>query len=155
MKYHILSIGKWKKDSEKNLFSYYNKLLNNNIELVELEYKKKTSSISELKQKEAEVLDSYIKKLPDNSIIIALDENGKQHSSKSFSKLVSKFKRNGSSNIAFIMGGAYGLSKEIIKFADDVLSLSEMTFPHLLCRVILSEQIYRAESISKGHPYHK
>ena len=62
---------------------------------------------------------------------------------------------SGKSEIAFVIGGSLGLSDEVLKRADERLSFSDMTFPHQLMRVILSEQIYRAFRIMKGEPYHK
>ena len=72
-----------------------------------------------------------------------------------FSKDLSQLFLDGKSDIAFVIGGSLGLSDEVLKRADEKLSFSDMTFPHQLMRVILSEQVYRAFRIMKGEPYHK
>lgn len=87
------------------------------------------------------------------SIIVALDETGKDHSSIEFSKLIGT-QRDAGRPITFVIGGAYGLSDEIRSSADIVLRLSSMTFPHELCQLIFLEQLYRAFSILKGSGYH-
>ena len=71
-----------------------------------------------------------------------------------FSKLLNS-KLNEGSNIDFIIGGAFGLDKEFLRKSNITLSLGKLTLPHIMARIILIEQIYRAESIIKGHPYHK
>jgi 23S rRNA (pseudouridine1915-N3)-methyltransferase len=89
----------------------------------------------------------------DNPFIVLLTENGKQFDSREFSKWI--FEKNISQKIIFIIGGAAGHGEEIIKLAHFKLSLSLMTFPHKLARLLMVEQIYRAVTIKDGHPYHK
>ena len=93
-------------------------------------------------------------KITDGSYIIVLDLSGKQISSEGFSALFAKQMMLGKS-IDFIIGGAFGLDETILKTANIKLCLSEMTFPHQLVKVILLEQIYRAQTILDNHPYHK
>ena len=81
---------------------------------------------------------------------IALSEEGEQLDSVSFSKIIEQIP-----DITFIIGGAFGLSEEVKKSVDKTLSLSKMTFTHEMALLILVEQIYRAERILEGHPYHK
>jgi len=85
---------------------------------------------------------------------VVLDLVGKQISSEGFSTVFAKQMMLGKS-IDFIIGGAFGLDEIILKTANIKLSLSEMTFPHQLVKVILLEQIYRAQTILDNHPYHK
>ena len=80
---------------------------------------------------------------------------GKKCSSTDFAKEIKKIVDNGNGVINFIIGGSYGLSDEVKKRADKLLSFSDMTFPHTLFRLMLVEQIYRAFSINGGTPYHK
>lgn len=89
-----------------------------------------------------------------NSWLCVLDVGGKFMSSESFAKKISELNLHGVSNITFIIGGAYGLSDEVRKSANFLLSLSEMTFTHQMTRLILTEQIYRAFKINRGEPYH-
>ena len=85
--------------------------------------------------------------------IILADERGKNLSSPEFSKLLEK-NFNSSKNIIIIIGGAYGVSEETRKKADFIWSFSNLVFPHQLARLIVSEQIYRAQEISRGGNYH-
>ena len=89
-----------------------------------------------------------------NSFIIALDENGKQWSSQAFAKLWQDWQAH-HPHISFLIGGADGLSDECLSRANLKWSLSALTFPHQLVRVLLAEQLYRASTISRNHPYHR
>lgn len=152
MKIKIISIAKFEKSEFKPIFLNYQKRMKN-IELKEIEFKKsKNLPVETIKSSEAELI---LKNIDKNSIIIALDESGQEFSSIKFAKLLQNYSINGNSKINFIIGGAFGLSKQILDKSDKIISLSQMTFPHLMARIILIEQIYRAESIISGHPYHK
>jgi 23S rRNA (pseudouridine1915-N3)-methyltransferase len=83
-----------------------------------------------------------------------MDECGKQLTTIELAEAIGAWMRNGR-DIAFIIGGADGLDAEIKISADEVLSLSNMTLPHGLVRILLAEQLYRAVSLIKGHPYHR
>ena len=93
--------------------------------------------------------------LPRKSMKIALCVEGKQLSSEEFSSLIKNAENSGFSHISFIIGGAFGLSEEVKKVCDFRLSLSKMTFTHRFARILLLEQIYRAENIAAGGKYHK
>lgn len=93
--------------------------------------------------------------LPQKSKKIALCVEGKQISSEGFSSLLKTAENSGFSQISFIIGGAFGLSEEVKKVCDFRLSLSKMTFTHRIARILLLEQIYRAENIAAGGKYHK
>ena len=93
--------------------------------------------------------------LPQKSKKIALCVEGKQISSEEFSSLLKTAENSGFSQISFIIGGAFGLSEEVKKVCDFRLSLSKMTFTHRFARILLLEQIYRAENIAAGGKYHK
>ena len=93
--------------------------------------------------------------LPRKSMKIALCVEGKQLSSEEFSSLIKNAENSGFSQISFIIGGAFGLSEEVKKVCDFQLSLSKMTFTHRFARILLLEQIYRAENIAAGGKYHK
>jgi 23S rRNA (pseudouridine1915-N3)-methyltransferase len=84
-----------------------------------------------------------------------LDSRGAQLSSEAFAKLIATSCENGQSDIAFLIGGAEGLTKPLLARANKVLSLGAMTWPHLLVRTLLAEQLYRAQTILSGHPYHR
>jgi len=103
-------------------------------------------------RKEGEFL---LAKLRKGSYIVALTEDGENQNSRQFSKWLEGMGIQGRSDITFVIGGAAGLSKELLDKADGSLSLSPMTFPHQLARLVLIEQIYRAFTLIKGEPYHK
>jgi 23S rRNA (pseudouridine1915-N3)-methyltransferase len=94
-------------------------------------------------------------RLPAGAFTVALDERGKQFSSEAFARSLEKWSLSGSGEVAFIVGGPYGLEESIKKGADDSLSLSPMTLAHGMARLLLCEQIYRAFTLLRGEPYHK
>lgn len=87
--------------------------------------------------------------------LVALDERGKTYDSHEFAQFVGKLLESGKAEIVFVIGGADGLPPEVKKRADHLLSLSAMTLPHRLARLLLVEQLYRAHCILKGVPYQK
>ncbi len=96
-----------------------------------------------------------LKALPSGAYVVALDAAGTEQSSEDLSKWLGKRMNEGSSTIAFVIGGADGLSGEVVASARERLSLSRMTLPHQLARVVLLEQVYRAFRIMRGEPYHR
>lgn len=106
----------------------------------------------QVKAKEGERM---MKVLSPQDYVILLDIRGRTLSSPGLAKLLDQLALEGKSSIAFVIGGSLGVSKAVEKRADFRWSLSELTFPHQLMRLILLEQIYRAQKISHGEPYHK
>ena len=96
-----------------------------------------------------------LKKIPEKTYLIALAIDGKRMDSIAFSEKIASLRVRGESEIGFVIGGSLGLSEAVLRRADERLSFSDMTFPHQLMRVILLEQIYRAEKILAHEPYHK
>lgn len=146
-KYYIDAI----KEYSKRLISY------TDIDIIEVdEYKipnnPSNAQINEGLEKERQIIESKIK---DRSYIIALVIEGKQLSSEDLSKKIEDITIEGYSNITFLIGSSYGMSKELKNKANLKLSFSKMTFPHQLIRVVLTEQIYRAFKIMRNEPYHK
>lgn len=86
--------------------------------------------------------------------VVALDERGRMKTSDEFAKMLSNHRDRDPRPISFLVGGASGLSPEVVSRADEVLSLSKMTFPHQMARLLLVEQVYRALSIQAGLRYH-
>ena len=86
--------------------------------------------------------------------VILLDERGKQYGSGEFSAFLAQKMLNGIKRLVFVIGGPYGFSEAVYRKADELLSLSKMTFSHQMVRMIFAEQIYRAMTIMKGEPYH-
>ncbi|MBT3236020.1 MAG: 23S rRNA (pseudouridine(1915)-N(3))-methyltransferase RlmH [Bdellovibrionales bacterium] len=87
--------------------------------------------------------------------VVTLAESGKCYDSKKFSSWLFNLISSGSAPLCFVLGGAAGHGDQVIERADQSLSLSPLTFPHKLARLLLIEQLYRAGTIQQGHPYHK
>lgn len=106
----------------------------------------------QMKQREGELL---MAALPDKAYVMALDERGKSLTSRDFAQLLGRLADEGRGEVAFVIGGANGLSESLRQRADLLLSLGAMTWPHMLVRSLLAEQLWRAETILSGHPYHR
>jgi 23S rRNA (pseudouridine1915-N3)-methyltransferase len=153
MKITILAIGKFENSCHKEVFYNYLKRSKFKIELKEIDNRNNGNFKGEkLKEMEAEL---FIKNFKKNSIIISLDEKANQLSTIEFAAKINEFAINGNSDLTFLIGGSDGLAKKILDLSDLKISLSKMTFPHLMVRSILMEQIYRAETIINNHPYHR
>lgn len=110
-----------------------------------------TLSEAELKEKEGELILSQLKK---DDYVILLDERGKQFSSEELASFLQQRANESQKNIIFLIGGAYGVSIDVLQRAQMKWGLSKLVFPHQLVRLILSEQIYRACSIIRNEKYH-
>ncbi len=95
-----------------------------------------------------------LKSIIPSDVLILFDEEGKEYSSLKFAGFIQNFMISGVKHIVFAIGGPYGFSEDVMKRANFKVSLSKMTFPHQLVRLIILEQTYRAFSIIKGEPYH-
>lgn len=148
LKIQISAIHNVSKSSpEGEIIAKYTKRIPGAFSIIQFEVKGKLPPDKQRKS-EGELL---LKSIPIGSFVIALDELGKKFTSEEFSLKLEKIARP----ICFVVGGAYGLSSEIRGKADMLLSLSNMTLPHIMARIMLVEQIYRAHTISANHPYHK
>jgi 23S rRNA (pseudouridine1915-N3)-methyltransferase len=99
--------------------------------------------------------DALARVIPDGAAVVALDERGRMLPSTGFADRLAAFRDSGAPDLAFVIGGADGLLREIRDRADLVLSLGPMVWPHMLARVMLFEQLYRAATILSGSPYHR
>lgn len=121
------------------------------IEVAEENYNKVDQGlISIIKQREGERLSQHLK-----GYVIAMAIEGKKTSSEKFAEQINSLISRGTGVISFVIGGSYGISDEVKKRADALISFSDMTFPHTLFRLMLTEQIYRAFCIIGGSAYHK
>jgi len=93
--------------------------------------------------------------VPPGGRLVALDERGAACSSRDLAQRLAIWRDGGLGALAFAIGGAEGLGEAVIARADEVLSLGAMTWPHFLARCMLLEQLYRAQQILAGHPYHR
>ncbi len=103
-------------------------------------------------QAEAELL---LKSIPKGTVIVTLDERGKLLTSPEFATQLGHWRDNGAPAVCFVIGGADGLTRELRAQADTSISFGKMVWPHMLARVMLCEQLYRAVSILAGSPYHR
>jgi len=155
-KLRILSPGKTKKKYLQEGIADYLKRLSHYVPIewipVPVKLRKQNIPIERILDKEAEAFAKY---LENNHFLMVLDAKGKMFSSEEFSRFLQMKRNVGVPGIDFVIGGEWGLSEKIKNQADELLSLSRMTFTHDLTRLILLEQIYRAFTIIKGENYHK
>lgn len=148
----ISAIGKLKKKTPEDiLIQNYIKKTRWPIILKEYEEKKSLSD-EQLKTAESTLL---LNNLPSDTKIVVLDETGLIPTSREFAALIQKWQNEGISTVAFLIGGANGHADFLKQKADYKLSFGRMTLPHMLARVVLAEQIYRAKTILDSHPYHR
>ena len=159
MQIRIVAVGKIKEKFYRDAIDEYAKRLSRycKLTIVEVEDEKTAENSSDreierILRKEADGIEPY---LEDNSEIIVLALEGRKFDSVAFSKKLHDIGLKGTSRIIFVIGGSLGLHDDIKKRASLLLSFSDMTFPHQLMRVILTEQIYRAYRIMNNEPYHK
>jgi 23S rRNA (pseudouridine1915-N3)-methyltransferase len=119
------------------------------VEIVELESRKPG------KAAEGELLLQHLEDAPGSLHVIACDEHGKAHPSRAFAARVAKLRDDGVRRLVLIIGGADGLSPEVLARADETLAFGVQTWPHALARAMLAEQVYRAVTILAGSPYHR
>ena len=159
MNIKIICVGKLREQWHKQACDEYIKRLSRycrlEIRQVDDERPKGKDSVSE-KQRILETEGKRIlSTLTGNETVVALDVYGKAVSSEEMAGLIEAWSQRGKSNIAIVIGGSFGLSEEILKKADVRLSMSKMTFNHMLARVIILEQIYRCFKIISNETYHK
>jgi len=155
----IICLGKLKEDYLRAAVDEYKKRLTAfcKLNVIELSPEKlpdnpSASQISAALKTEAKMIQS---KIPSNAYVYSMCIEGKQRSSENLAKEIGDIGVKGFSNIVFIIGSSFGLDDEIKKLSNAKLSMSEMTFPHQLARVMLLEQIYRCFQILNGGKYHK
>ena len=155
MRLRIVTIGRQRNGPEKDLIDDYISRFNRTgrvvglgpAEIIELEDKKNGG-----KAAEAILL---LKPIPASAYVVALDERGMQQTSPEFAKKIVSIRDDAPSELFFVIGGADGLDAEVLNRSDARLSFGKMVWPHMLARVMLTEQLYRAASILTGGPYHR
>ena len=159
MKITLVTVGKIKEKYLKDAIAEYSKRLGKycKLEIIEVADEKTPENASAtvedmIRQKEGERILKYIR---EDAYVVALAIDGQMLSSEKLAEKINLLGIQGTSHIAFIIGGSIGLSQEVLSRADYQLSFSKMTFPHQLMRVILLEQVYRSYRIITGEPYHK
>ncbi len=159
MNIKIIAVGKVKEKFYTDNIKEFTKRMTKycNLDIIETKEEKAPDNISDadieiIKNTEGK---NILNKVKDQDYVIALAIEGEQISSEQLAKKIESLGVQGKSNIDFIIGGSFGLSKDVLNRANYKLSFSKMTFPHQLMRVILLEQVYRSFRINRGEPYHK
>src|SRR5216684_2987595 len=148
---YLLAIGRLRRGPLYDLQALYAGRLAPPITIIELEEKRPLPPAA-LKQREAELI---LAARPAGARLVALDQNGAAWTSRDFADRLAAWREGGTAALAFAIGGAEGLGPAVNERADAVISLSLMTWPHLFARSMLLEQLYRAQQIHAGHPYHR
>ncbi len=159
MKISIVCVGKIKESFYRQAIEEYAKRLSKycKLEIIEVGDEKTPDKASEalesqIKEKEA---DRILEKIKEDAYVFTLEIKGKSYTSEAFAEMIQKTTVQGKSHLVFVIGGSLGLHEKVLKRSNHAISFSDMTFPHQLMRVILTEQIYRAFRIINGEPYHK
>lgn len=155
MRVHICAVGRLRAGPEKDLIDDYLTRFDRTgralglgpIQILEVEDKKNGGMPAE-----AALLRRAI---PDGAVICVLDERGRVETSPDFANRLGAWRDQGRGDVAFVIGGADGIAKEMRQDADHALSFGKMVWPHMLVRVMVAEQLYRAASILAGGPYHR
>ena len=159
MKLTVIVVGKLREKYLKEGIGEYSKRLSRfcELEIVEVEDEQAPENLAaaqelQVKKKEAEKI---LKKVKEGSALVILDVKGERTSSEGLAAKLQTFFISGKSHITFVIGGSLGLDQELLKKADYRFSMSELTFPHQLARLILLEQLFRAFKIMNNETYHK
>ena len=151
MRVSILAIGKNRQGVFKDLYEFYAKRIQWEIQLVEVEIRKtldwKKQRLNETKK--------LLSSAPKGSHIVILDESGKLLTSREFSNWINNQVDSGAKDLSFLIGGPHGLDLSAISSPSLTISLGRVTWPHLMIRGMIAEQLYRAQQILKNHPYHR
>jgi 23S rRNA (pseudouridine1915-N3)-methyltransferase len=145
----VIAVGRCRDGPEAELFARYSARIRPTLALTEIAESK--GAPAELRRRES---DALLAALPGEAFAIALDLAGEMLDTATFAVRLESW-LNLSRPIRFLIGGAEGLDRHVLTRANFTLSLGRMTWPHLLVRGMLAEQIYRARSIAAGHPYHR
>ena len=155
MKFELLFLGKTK-DSflSEGIDEYYSRLIHYvSVSIKTLKVKSKEQWNDTItRQQEGKLLLAHV---PAGSFKVVLDSRGRQFTSEKMAGLLERWEQQGIKQISFLIGGALGLSAEVVQEADLLFSLSKMTFTHDMTRLFLLEQLYRAFTIKAGEKYHK
>ncbi len=151
MRVLIGAVGRARDDAHAEVYTTYAKRIRWPLSLREVEVKERLSG-DRLKTAEGEKLLSL---LPSGAKLVVLDQRGRSMDTRSFSTRLGQWRDEGVADVAFLIGGADGHGEPVRTRADLLLSLGAMTWPHMMVRGMLAEQIYRAQQILAGHPYHR
>ncbi len=146
---HLVAVGRLRDGPEAALFTRYNARLRPKLAVTEIAEAR--GAAAEAKRRESAALRAA---MPAQAFVVALDQGGDAPDSSRLAALLERWLGLGRP-LCFVIGGAEGLDGDMVARADHVLSFGPMTWPHMLARVMLAEQLYRARAIAAGHPYHR
>jgi 23S rRNA (pseudouridine1915-N3)-methyltransferase len=153
MRVRIAAVGKLKEPYWRSACAEYVKRLGRYATVDVIEVPDRDLAIGVERAVAAEGAD-LLRAIPQGSYVLALEIGGAQDSSEQFAGHLESLMVGGRGDLTFVVGGSAGLAPEVLARADERLSLSRMTLPHQLCRVVLLEQVYRAFRIMRNEPYH-
>ena len=148
MRIRVIAVGRMRRGVERDLYENYRQRLRWEVDLREIDDRKTGGS----KEREGEAI---LAAVPDGSVLLVLDERGRDMASGALAKKIGAWRDTGISDLAFAIGGADGLSDQVRQEADLLLAFGSATWPHLLVRGMLAEQLYRSQQILAGYPYHR
>ena len=146
----LIAVGRMRPGPDADLFARYAARLRRPALLLSEVPEGRGSPVPAKRQEAAALLAA----LPQGAYAVALDAEGQAPDSPGLARLVERWQSAGRP-VCFLIGGAEGLDASVLHRADHVLSLGKLTWPHMLVRVLLAEQLYRAQAILAGHPYHR
>ena len=151
MRLLVAAVGRLKRGPAADLAAEYLRRIAWPVTVREVE-ERRPLPVEARRRREGELL---LAQLDPGACMVALDERGEAPTSVAFADMLGRWRDGGAPQIAFLIGGADGLDEVVRARADHLLALGPMTWPHQLARVLLLEQIYRAQQILAGHPYHR
>lgn len=159
MKITVVCVGKVKEGFYRDALAEYGKRLGKycRLEIIEVSDEKTPDGAGSLLEEQIKEREGrrILEKLREDAFVCTLEIGGKKLSSEGFARWMENLTVGGTSHVTFVIGGSLGLHESVSRRSDFSLSFSDMTFPHQLMRVILTEQVYRAFRIMHGEPYHK
>jgi 23S rRNA (pseudouridine1915-N3)-methyltransferase len=147
----VAAVGRDRASLTRDLFDAYCKRSSWPIRLVEIAPRR----LGPPERRLADEAERVLRALPSGALRVALDEHGRQLDSLGFARQLGAWRAAGEIELGFLIGGPDGLAASVLEQAAAVIAFGAMTWPHRLVRVMLAEQLYRAETILAGHPYHR
>jgi len=145
----VIAVGRGRGSEEQALFDRYAARLRPSPQLVEIIEAR--GAPAEARRREAAAI---LAAVPEGAVLVALDLGGADETTDAFAQRLARWRDAGKA-VAFVIGGAEGLDATVLARADHVLAFGRATWPHLLVRAMLAEQLFRADSLLRGHPYHR
>jgi 23S rRNA (pseudouridine1915-N3)-methyltransferase len=155
VKFEIVAMGKLRNDLFRGLTDDYLGRLEHYVPVEEIEVRESKLTDRNVKKGLAEEAESLESAASEGAVTVALDERGKQLTSRQLARWVDDWMVSGIRYVSFFVGSANGLDAQLRRNCNKRLSLSKMTLPHEMARMLLAEQLYRAMSIIRGEPYHR